>query len=249
MDATMAAQRARKEWMSVGALGLRLREHLLLKLMLLVGLMIGLYGPFKLIQHFPLRPVVTLPVTWVDQAIPFLPGLAVPYMSFWGYIVAAGLFLTTRADIWRYAWVMIGIGAIGNLVFLVYPTQVPLRPEYMPSAYAFVVEHDNPGNACPSLHVAVTLFSMIVMHGWLADFRWSALLRSIAWVWATVIIFSTAALRQHLSIDVAFGAVLGAAGGIAWYLQLPDMLYQRGMRRQLIGGIGASGRLPESGER
>ncbi len=188
-------------------------------------------------------------MTWVDRAIPFLPGLAVPYMSFWGYIVAAGLFLTTRTDIWRYACVMIGIGVIGNLVFLVYPTQVPPRPDYMPSAYAFVVEYDSTGNACPSLHVAVTLFSMMVMHGWLADFRWSALLRSIAWAWAVVIIFSTVALRQHMAIDVVFGVVLGVAGGIVWYLRLPDVLYQRMVGEQLIRDVGVSSRLHESGAR
>jgi membrane-associated phospholipid phosphatase len=112
---------------------------------------------------------------------------------------------------------MAGMALVADTVFLLHPTAVPPRPMVPDQPYAFVVGHDEPGNACPSLHVAFSVFSAFVVQEWLARFRARRSLRVLSWLWALAIVLSTIAIRQHLAIDCLWGALLGLAGGIAWH--------------------------------
>ena len=220
-DTLSTAPQANKIPLSFVILAARLRRHLKLKVMIVISLLIALFGPFLIIERWPLFPVTIYPEIWLDRAIPFMPIAAWPYLSLWLYIALAGLMLVKRKDLWRCCWIMAGMGLIANIVFLIYPTAVPARPAVLVQPYAFIVANDETGNACPSLHVAFTLFATILMHDWLSRFRRHVVLRTVAWAWALIIILSTIAIRQHLAIDVAWGAVLGLAGAIAWYKDLP----------------------------
>ena len=202
----------------------RLRRHLQLKGTILIWLLVVLIVPFVITERWPVFPVTAYPATWLDRTVPFLPIAAWPYLSLWFYMAFAGLMLVKRDDVWRCFWIMAAMGAIADLVFLIHPTLIPIRPVLSVQPYAFIVAHDGRGNACPSLHVAYTLFAAVMMHDWLPRFRRPALLRTASWTWASVIVFSTLAIRQHVAMDVAGGAVLGVAGAVAWRQDLPGLV-------------------------
>lgn len=194
-----------------------LRRHWKLKLWLLALLPAGLSLPFRANELWHLLPVRIYPRIWLDRVIPFLPGAAWLYLSCFVYLGVAGLLLAKRRECWRFFWVMAGMGLLANAIFLLHPTAVPPRPLATDQPYALVIAADDTGNACPSLHVAFSVFSAFVAHDWLARFRGRRALRVLAWVWAVAVSLSTIAVRQHLAIDVFWGALLGLAGGIAWH--------------------------------
>lgn len=194
-----------------------IRRHLRLKRWLLVLIPLGLSIPFQALEAWPLFPVRIYPQIWLDRAIPFMPSAAWLYMSFFVYVAIAGLMVAKRVECWRFCWIMAGMGLIADAVFLIHPTAVPSRPAVSDQPYAFVVGHDQTGNACPSLHVAFTVFAAFVVHAWLSRFRARRSLRALSWVGALAISLSTIAIRQHLAIDFLWGTLLGVAGGIAWH--------------------------------
>src|SRR5712692_6028554 len=233
-----AALHANKIPFSFVILAARLRRHLKLKVMIVISLLIALFGPFLIIERWPLLPVTIYQETWLDRAIPFTPIAAWPYLSLWLYLAFAGLMLVKRKDLWRCCWIMAGMGLIGNIVFLIHPTSVPVRPAIPVQPYAFIIANDQTGNACPSLHVAFTLFAAVMIHDWLVRFRRNVILRSVAWTWALIIILSTIAIRQHLAIDVVWGAVLGLVGGMAWHISRSDIFNTKSIERQSSGWNG-----------
>jgi membrane-associated phospholipid phosphatase len=194
-----------------------LRRHWKLKLWLLVLVPLGLSIPFRALEAWPLFPVRIYPQIWLDRMIPFLPSAAWFYLSCFVYAATAGLLVANRRECWRFCWIMVGMGLIANAVFLIHPTAVPPRPVVPDQPYAFVVGHDGPGNGCPSLHVAFSVFAAFVAHDWLSRFRARRSLRLLSWAWALAVSLSTIAIRQHLAIDFLWGALLGLAGGIAWH--------------------------------
>jgi membrane-associated phospholipid phosphatase len=211
----------------------RLRRHLKLKVSILICLILTVAVPFLMTERWPLFPVTIYPEIWLDRAIPFMPIAAWPYLSLWLYTALAGLMLVRRKEVWRCCWIMAGMGLIADVVFVIHPTSIPARPAVSVQPYAFIVANDGTGNACPSLHVAYTLFAAIMMHDWLSRFRRHVILRTVAWTWAFIVILSTMAIRQHLAIDVAWGAVLGLTGAIAWREDLPGRFSTWRERRSL----------------
>ena len=81
-----------------------------------------------------------------------------------------------------------------------------LHPEF-----SFLKAADASGNACPSLHVAFAVFTAIWLGHLLRQMRIGRLIRAISWLWCLGILYSTIATRQHVSLDVLAGAILGAA--------------------------------------
>jgi membrane-associated phospholipid phosphatase len=217
--------------LSLFVLAARARRHLKLKLTIAVCLLVTIFGSFYVLERWPLLPVTYYSESWLDRAIPFMPIAAWPYLSLWLYIALAALMLVRRKDCWRSCWIMAGMGLIANIVFLIHPSAVPPRPAVSVQPYAFIVANDETGNACPSLHVAFTLFAAVMMQDWLSHSRRHIILRAAAWIWALAIIFSTMAIRQHLAIDVAWGVVLGLAGILAWYKGLPG-LFRTGLTKK-----------------
>jgi membrane-associated phospholipid phosphatase len=75
----------------------------------------------------------------------------------------------------------------------------------------FLKSADAGGNACPSLHVAFAVFSAIWFERLLRQMQGGHVIRAFNWLWCIGILYSTMAIRQHVSLDVFAGAVLGAA--------------------------------------
>ena len=202
----------------------RLRHLLLLKTAGITAFM-GLFfvGYFHTLRN-PMRPVLEMPLTWLDQAIPLQPHALWAYLSLWLYVgIPAGLMLTLRALLIYGAWAA-ALCVTGLLIFYLMPTAVPAlasRPDLSlslsPSQYpAFVMLQgvDAAGNACPSLHVATALFSALWIERLRRGLRLPSALRWLNVVWLLLIVYSTLAIKQHVVWDVLAGAGMGAA--FAW---------------------------------
>ena len=67
---------------------------------------------------------------------------------------------------------------------------------------------DTTGNACPSLHVAIAIYTGFWMHSILRTVRAGAVLHTLSWAWSLAIVYSTLATKQHVVWDVVGGLLL-----------------------------------------
>ncbi len=184
---------------------------------------------FDLLRQ-PSQAVTVMPLTPLDALIPFQPQAVWAYVSLWVYVGIAPSLLPTLAAGLRYAAWAAALCGSGLLCFWLWPTVVPASLQALDAAstaqagFALLRGIDAAGNACPSLHVASAVFSAM----WIARVLRAAgapqalQLLNIAWLLA--IVWSTVAIRQHVVLDVAAGAVLGLAFGfvsLQWASPLP----------------------------
>lgn len=202
---------ARPPWQA--ELAFRVRELFWLKLLgTSVGTTVFFIGYFHLLRH-PAYPVTVMPQTWLDQLVPFQPTMLVPYLSLWFYIgVAPGL----QRGFWQLlaygAW-MTALLLTGLAIFYFWPTAVPplaLDRSGFPG-FAMLEGVDASGNACPSMHVAASVFTAVRLHAVLREIGAPAIWRGLNLLWVLLIAWSTMAVRQHVALDVLGGAILGLA--------------------------------------
>jgi membrane-associated phospholipid phosphatase len=161
----------------------------------------------------PVYPVSVIPSLAFDDYVKFLP-LAFPiYVSLWVYVSLPVMLMQSRVEIIRYGFWIGGMCALALGIFYFYPNSIAppnIDWSYYP-AIAFLKNIDASGNACPSLHVGTAVFTAIWLHYQLKKFQLSRLIRSANLLWCVAIAYSTLATKQHVTIDVIAGAVLGAA--------------------------------------
>lgn len=194
-------------------IGLRMRRLFLLKLFGTTAFVWAFFvGYFYLLRH-PAQPVFLMPLTALDHLIPFQPSTLFAYLSLWLYVgVAPGLQRTFRElmvySAWTAALCLTGLG-----IFYFWPTAVP-PPTIDASGYPgfrMLQGVDAAGNACPSMHVAIAMFTVIWIEHLLRIARVPLALRALNVAWFLAIAWSTLAIRQHVVLDVLAGAVLGLA--------------------------------------
>ncbi len=194
-------------------IALRIRRHFGLKF---IGTSLWTWaffiGYFQLLRH-PVHPVVVMPLTALDALIPFQPETLYAYLSLWLYVgVAPGLQRNLRELLVYGAWAG-ALCATGLAFFYFWPTAVPkaaLSVGHVPG-FQFLQGVDAAGNACPSMHVAIAMFSMLWIEHQLRIIKAPAGLRALNLVWFLAISWSTLAIRQHVVLDVVGGALLGVA--------------------------------------
>ncbi|VTU39183.1 PAP2 superfamily protein [Variovorax sp. PBL-E5] len=196
---------------------LRIRRHFALKLIgTTVFTWLFFIAYFQLLRH-PVHAVTVMPLTALDHLIPFQPQLLFAYFSLWVYIgIAPGLQLTFQElvvyGLWVGALCLTGLG-----LFYVWPTQIPpldLDAAGFPG-FAMLQGVDAAGNACPSMHVAAAIFTAIRIEQVLREARTPAVLRLLNAAWFVAIAYSTLAVKQHVVLDAAAGALLGLAFALA----------------------------------
>ena len=214
-------------------IGLRLRRHLALKLAGVTGFTwLFFIGYFHLLRN-PVHPVVVMPVTPLDAFVPFVPQALFVYLSLWFYVGIAPGLQRSFAELLVYG---IWIGALclsGLAAFHFWPTQVPpmaLDTSRFPG-FAMLQGVDAAGNACPSMHVAVAMFTAVRIDDVLRNARTPAWLRGVNGAWLVAIAFSTVTIRQHVVLDVVAGAVLGLA------FVLPSMRWRPAGARRIGADI------------
>jgi len=191
----------------------------------LVGITAGMtlffVAYFWVLQH-PLRAPTIMPFTTVDRWVPFQPFTLPLYLSLWVYVSLAPGLIADRRELASYAGAALALGLAGLGLFLAWPTAVPASGQtWAPdSAFAFLKNIDATGNACPSLHVAFAVFTALELARRLRELGAGLALALANWLWCAGILYSTLATRQHVALDVAAGAALGAIAGVMHQRQL-----------------------------
>ena len=211
----------------------RMRRHLVVKTLGITAFTwLFFIGYFHVLRH-PVYPATLMPLTALDHLISFQPAALFPYLTLWLYIgFAPGLQQTFRHLVVYGLWVS-ALCVTGLSLFYLWPTTVPPRLMDVSGYLGFTLLQgvDAPGNACPSMHVAVAIFSAICLDDVLRQVRAPTALRLLNMAWFVAIAYSTMAIKQHVALDVAAGALLGTA--FAW----PSLRWRPGGRR---GGGGVS---------
>ena len=173
-----------------------------------------------LLKH-PVFPVTIMPLTVVDRWISFSPLALIPYLSLWIYCSLPVMLMPTRTRLLNFG-VWIGLMCLLALsIFYWWPNAVPPADidwvRY--PGVAFLKEVDAAGNACPSLHVAAAVYSSFWLYWLMRGLRLGWRTQAVQVVWGVAIVYSTMATKQHVSLDVLAGIVLGAvfAWGSRWF--------------------------------
>ncbi|CAN5682124.1 hypothetical protein BH11PSE13_BH11PSE13_18400 [soil metagenome] len=167
---------------------------------------------FHLLRH-PTQPPLTMPLTALDRLIPFQPYMLVAYLSLWFYIGVAPGLQRNFAELVVFGLWEAALCLTGLAVFYVFPTAVPALTFDVSSfpGFAMLQGVDATGNAFPSMHVAVSIFTAVHIEDVLRRARVPWAFRLINLLWFLAIAWSTVAVRQHVVLDVIGGAMLGMA--------------------------------------
>jgi membrane-associated phospholipid phosphatase len=164
----------------------------------------------------PVFPVTIMPLTVVDRWIGFSPLALIPYLSLWIYCSLPVMLMPARIRLLNFG-VWIGLMCMLALaIFYWWPNAVPVADidwALYPSV-AFLKSVDAAGNACPSLHVAAAVYSSFWLYWLVQALRLGWRTQAVQVVWGFAIVYSTMATKQHVSLDVLAGMVLGAV--FAW---------------------------------
>jgi peptidoglycan/xylan/chitin deacetylase (PgdA/CDA1 family) len=207
--------RSRPSWLDT--LRPRFKAHWLTKLIVIPVFVTAFFQAYFYLLQNPAFPVTILPVSALDRLIGVQPAAMVPYLALWFYVFLTPALLLGRRELLVYGAEVIGLTAIALGIFYFWPTAVPpfvFTPEENLSWLALLKSVDAAGNACPSLHVAFAVFTLI----WLARLLrhvaapfWAQVLNAGA---CTAIVYSTLATKQHLAVDALAGIALGAAAAL-----------------------------------
>ncbi len=213
--------RTNSHWLA--QLRARWRSHWFLKGIGISGyIALFMVAYFALLRH-PRGAVQLMPLTALDHWIGFVSWAVWPYASLWLYIGAVPSMLLLHGEMWRYVLAVTLVALTGCGIFYLWPTMVPVTATDW-SAWPvldLLKSTDAAGNACPSLHVAYAVLSAIWLQRLLQTVRAPAWAHGISIVWCLLIVWSTMATRQHVALDVAAGALLGAAIALACLRWLP----------------------------
>lgn len=189
-------------------LGPRLKAHWRFKLMAGAIIVIAFFIGYFLLLGFHVFPVREMPATALDRLIAFQPGALLLYLSLYLYIPLAPWLLDNKRDLNACCLAVSGLCLVGLVIFLFLPTAIP-RPDS--AAYRPLIAIDGPGNACPSLHAAFTIFSAICIDRLARHLGDRGLARGLSWLWCLGILYATLATKQHVAVDLVAGIVLGAS--------------------------------------
>jgi len=101
--------------------------------------------------------------------------------------------------------------------------------------FAILQGVDAAGNACPSMHVAVAIFTAIWVEHILRGAGAPVFLRLANGFWFVAIVYSTLAVKQHVVLDALAGAGLGIAFAI------PSLRWRPGRASRWQGQSGLRG--------
>jgi membrane-associated phospholipid phosphatase len=185
-----------------------------LKLLLFIAINAVFWAGYQWLSRHALFPLREVPVTGLDRAVPFQPGLwSWLYLSQFLFTGILPLLLVTRADIRRYVISLAVMMFASFAVFLFLPTEGP-RPTAIGDSVAmrWIGTADGPLNALPSLHAA-----FLVCMSRLAWRMFGMKIVPVVVLWGGAILYSTLAIKQHYALDLLVGGALGwLADSIAW---------------------------------
>lgn len=183
-----------------------------LKLVVWLGLAVGICVPYFTLQRLGLEPGPAPPVLTIDEVVPFAPGWIWPYLSLAILVPLAPALATSREQLLRYARGLALLCGTCFVIFFLIPVAGP-RPEVMPehALYGFIVSVDRPSNSLPSLHAGLTAYSLLYVWRVLGldlGRRGRSILAIGTAIWAILILYSTLATKQHWLVDLPAGVLV-----------------------------------------
>lgn len=186
---------------------------------LCLGLGLLLAVPYFATQQVTIFAATLMPLSGLDRHVPFFAPAIYAYLSLYALLALPVLAVrdlqTLREAAFGFGWISI----VSNVMFLFWPTQVPvLAPPVDHPLFRLVFAVDTNRNACPSLHASLALYCALVI----ARTQRSTGIRWGVWFWTAAIVASTWLTKRHVAIDVVAGLVLGAATYAAMFRRLPN---------------------------
>jgi peptidoglycan-N-acetylglucosamine deacetylase len=172
---------------------------------------------FRLLNQ-PVFPVTLMPSGSIDRLIGFHPVALLPYASLWFYVFLTPALIRGSRESLAYGAAATTVTVVGLAAFLFWPTAIP-RPDIDWSqypAFEFLKRIDATGNACPSLHVAFAVLTVVWLERLLRQMGAPVGWRLFNGAWSAGILFSTLATKQHVAVDVIAGTMLGLAGALLY---------------------------------
>lgn len=162
------------------------------------------------IQRLPMLEPRSLAPTVADDLIAFEPRWTAVYQSLYLFLPLPWL-CTSAAELRRYISGFFAVTAVAFLCFVLFPVEGPRPATALDDAlYKLVVTYDRNVNTVPSLHVALTVYTLLLAF----RIARSGAARLFATTWALLIVFSTMAIKQHWAVDVAAGVALAIAADL-----------------------------------
>jgi ketosteroid isomerase-like protein len=198
--------------MTSPSIGTRWRAHLGLKLALALSLNLFAFVPYFWLQHNVVFPVTVMTESAFDVWLGFAPEAVWIYLSLFLLMPVAPMQMQNRKQLWRYAFGVVVMSSLADLMFFFWPTTV-MRPsnEAASRLYASLAIWDLPLNAFPSLHAAMAVYSALCCEQIFSQVQRPWLRRIIIWPWVMAIIWAMLATKQHVVLDAIGGIVLGVA--------------------------------------
>ncbi len=184
------------------------------------------YALYYTTNHHPIFAPRELPMTFLDEMVPFLPWTIFIYMSEYFYFTAIYIICKDLENLNKYLYSFFFTQALSCLIFLIYPTTYPRdqfpvpaeTPVLLQSLWAWLRSQDAPTNCLPSLHVSTVYLSAFIFK----DEQREKLPFFLGW--ATLIALSTLPTKQHYLVDVVTGLVLAIIMYVMFHRWMP---YQR----------------------
>lgn len=201
--------------------GRELRERILAKVLWkaigsTVAITVFFVFYFYLMEN-PVFPVRTMPVFSWDVQMPVVEWTTWIYFSLWVYICMPSSLMHSLPALGQYLLGAFILALMGLSVFFFYPTAVPhwdIDWSLYPTL-EFLKTKDYSGNACPSMHVAYSVWSALWMSLMLRELSLPKFWSWLNWIWAIAIVLSTMTTKQHVFIDVIWGTIFGV---VAYYV-------------------------------
>ena len=155
-------------------------------------------------NHIHLFTPSYLPMFGFEKAIPFMHWTVWVYISDYIYIAAAFILFSDRDNMNKIYYSQMLLLFISMIIFFILPTTYPRPAAVEYSGFTGMMlnllhSSDTPGNACPSIHVAMTF---LAGYGFLKEKKY---LFGVFMAWAVLISLSTITVKQHYVLDVIGG--------------------------------------------
>jgi membrane-associated phospholipid phosphatase len=177
-----------------------------------LALMAAVCAGYSATNHWHWREPVHVPLSWLDHALPFVPGAMFVYVSHFVFLPGCLLLVRGEAAFRKTATAVLAGSVLSNLFFVLYPTTIvrgPVPEGLAGPLFAFIAFLDTPANCFPSQHVGLAVAAAWGLredrHPWAAA----------ALAWSGAISVSTVLVRQHYAADVAGGLALAALSWLA----------------------------------
>lgn len=156
---------------------------------------------------FQWRQAYTLPRSGLDAVISFDVWGVIPYVSL--YILILYAFLKSPSvAVWRLCKNICIVASIAAFFYFFFPTQVGrvdvvMGDDILSQILVLLYHIDTPFNCFPSQHCAIAVLCVAAL------MDKDKVENSVYFIWGLLIIWSTIAVQQHVSIDAISGAALG----------------------------------------